>query len=120
MRMKVLHLLVLLSFLIGLAGPAFATVCGGGGTGGCISPTAVESVLLYNANSNVMQYCDGTNWRAMGPSPGTGGAGCAVPAGSLPGKMLYNSDFNVMQFCDGTNWVAMGPWPGTGGAGCTG
>ena len=32
----------------------------------CTQPTAVEGNVLYNDDYNVVQFCDGTNWIAMG------------------------------------------------------
>ncbi len=87
-------------------------------TGGCPNPTGATGKIVYNADYNVAQYCNGTSWKAMGPFPGAGGAGCSNPARAT-GSLLYNADFNVMQYCDGTSWKAMGPVPGAGGAGCS-
>ena len=87
-------------------------------TGGCFNPSGTSGSIVYNADLNVAQYCNGTSWKAMGPMPGAGGAGCSNPTGAA-GKMVYNADFNVAQYCDGTNWKAMGPFPGAGGGGCS-
>ncbi len=84
----------------------------------CSNPTGVAGKIVYNSDYNVMQYCNGTRWKAMGPFPGAGGAGCSNPA-RVTGSLLYNTTFNVMQYCDGTNWKAMGPFPGAGGGGCS-
>ncbi len=74
---------------------------------GCTSPVGQRGAFVYNDDQNVMQYCDGEAWHAMGPNPGTGGAGCTNPARD-EGVMIYNSDFNMMQYCDGAKWVAIG------------
>jgi hypothetical protein len=39
---------------------------------GCSNPVGNEGAMMYNGTSHVMQYCDGTNWHAMGPVPGAG------------------------------------------------
>jgi len=35
----------------------------------CVNPLYNEGMLLYNSASNVMQYCDGANWVAIGKGP---------------------------------------------------
>jgi hypothetical protein len=37
------------------------------GPGACANPARSEGVMIYNTNFNVMQYCDGTVWRKVGP-----------------------------------------------------
>jgi hypothetical protein len=37
------------------------------GTSACANPARGEGVMIYNTNFNVMQYCDGTVWRKVGP-----------------------------------------------------
>ncbi|MFH1159200.1 MAG: hypothetical protein V1721_10040 [Pseudomonadota bacterium] len=83
----------------------------------CSSPVGSDGDMMYNADYHVPQYCDGTNWRAIGTS-GSGGAGCSGPAGN-EGDIMYNTDYHVLQFCDGAAWRAMGT-SGSGGAGCSG
>ena len=51
-------LFLCLIFLLWLPATAFAT--------GCSNPSGNESDLIYNGDHHVMQYCDGTVWRAMG------------------------------------------------------
>ena len=65
-------------------------------------------MIVYNQGQHVPQYCEGADWRAMGPMPGAGGAGCADPSGA-ESVILYNAGDRVMQYCDGTDWIAMGP-----------
>jgi hypothetical protein len=73
-----------------------------GGT--CSSPAGNEGDLMYNAAAyHVLQFCDGTNWKALGPVPGAGGGGCSSPAGS-EGDVIYNNVSGVMQYCDGLHW----------------
>jgi alpha-tubulin suppressor-like RCC1 family protein len=81
----------------------------------CASPAGIAGDLTYNTTYHAYQYCNGTNWMAMGKSPGSGGAGCANPAG-VEKDLTYNTTFHVMQYCDGANWIEMGP-TGTGGGG---
>ena len=66
-----------------------------------------EGTIIHNDNSNLVQFCNGTNWVAMGPVPGAGGAGCGSPA-RPEGKMVYNRDHCVLQYCDGANWIGAG------------
>jgi Concanavalin A-like lectin/glucanases superfamily len=73
----------------------------------CSNPTHNEADMFYNHDYHVLQYCNGTNWIAIGPVPGAGGSGCLNPAGA-EGDALYNHDYHVMQYCDGTNWIAIG------------
>jgi hypothetical protein len=75
--------------------------------GGCTGPDGAQGDLYYNTSRNVMQYCEGRNWRPMGKDPGTGGTGCANPSG-IKGDLYYNTSQNAMQYCDGTNWRIMG------------
>lgn len=74
----------------------------------CAGPVGHTGDLMYNAGTNhVPQYCNGTNWMAMGKVPGAGGSGCTGPAGN-EGDLIYNNVSRVTQYCDGTNWVATG------------
>lgn len=64
--------------------------------------------MLYNADDNVMQFCDGTDWIAAGEiNPSAGSGGCSGPAG-IEGETIYNTDYKVVQFCNGEDWIAMG------------
>jgi hypothetical protein len=73
----------------------------------CTAPVRREGIIVYNADANVLQYCDGEDWRAMGPVPGSGGAGCSNPAGTA-GDIVYNNASDWMQYCDGANWMQLG------------
>jgi len=76
--------------------------------GGCAGPLGYVGDLMYSGGSyHVPQYCNGTNWIAMGKIPGAGGSGCSNPAGS-EGDLEYNGDYHVMQYCDGATWRSMG------------
>ncbi len=72
----------------------------------CASPDGHEGDTIYNNTNNVMQYCNGTFWAAMGAA-GDGGAGCTGPIGAA-GDLIYNDSFNVMQYCEGDTWMAIG------------
>ena len=37
----------------------------GGTTGDCTNPAGDEGDIMYNSTSNVMQYCEGDEWKAM-------------------------------------------------------
>ncbi|PCI98598.1 MAG: hypothetical protein COB14_07725 [Alphaproteobacteria bacterium] len=88
-----------------------------GGTGGtcsvstCASPFAPKATLVFNTDYDVMQYCNGNDWIAMGPA-GNGGAGCSNPSG-LQAELIYNQDLNILQYCEGDEWIAMTPKLGT-------
>ncbi len=72
----------------------------------CANPMGAQAELVFNTSHNTMQYCNGENWIAMGPS-GDGGSGCISPVG-LQGELIYNSFYNVLQYCEGDEWVAAG------------
>jgi len=76
----------------------------------CTNPDRTVGTIIYNDDSNVMQFCDGEDWIAMGKVPGAGGAGCSNPSRS-EGAMIFNDNTKVMQYCDGANWVGMGKQP---------
>lgn len=82
-----------------------------GATGGtcsvstCAAPSGTTGEIVFNTDYDVMQYCNGNNWIAMGP-PGDGGAGCTNPTG-LAAELRYNTDLNVVQYCEGDEWVAV-------------
>jgi hypothetical protein len=88
----------------------------------CSSPAGNEGDILYNHDNHIPQFCDGSNWVAMGnPWTGADGGGCTGPPSGSAGDILYNHDNHIPQFCDGSNWVAMGnSWTGADGGGCTG
>lgn len=73
----------------------------------CANPTGGIGDIVYNNTDHVLQYCDGTAWRAAGPV-GDGGAGCSAPAGAA-GHLVYNSTHNVLQYCEGDRWVGLAP-----------
>lgn len=76
----------------------------------CQNPERGEGTIIYNTTRDVMQFCNGEDWIAMGPVPGAGGAGCTSPAGAK-GEMTFNTAGRIMQYCDGTDWVAVGKEP---------
>ena len=82
-----------------------------GATGGicsvstCAAPSGTTGEIVFNTDYDVMQYCNGSNWIAMGP-PGNGGAGCTNPTG-LAAELRYNTDLNVIQYCEGDEWIAV-------------
>lgn len=55
---------------------AFGALNPSAGGSGCSTPTGVGGDLLYNSSHNVMQYCDGDDWRTVG-----GGGGLIGPGG---------------------------------------
>lgn len=75
--------------------------------GECASPTELGGSVLYNTDFNVMQYCNGADWVAMGPSGITTGSGCTNPAGSA-GDLMYNQDYDYMQYCNSRDWIGLG------------
>lgn len=95
-----------------------AALCPAGGHAACSAPAGGDGDFIFNTSSHVPQYCDGTNWNAMGKLPGTGGSGCSGPAG-LEGDFVYSISSHVPQYCDGASWRPIGRVPGAGGAGCS-
>ncbi len=63
--------------------------------------------VIYNSDDKVMQYCNDTDWVAMGPIGGTGGTSCTVPTGNA-GDIIFNSLVNTLQFCNSEDWVTIG------------
>ena len=72
----------------------------------CGSPVGEQGEIVYNSTGNIMQYCNNTNWIAMGAA-GTGNGGCANPS-DVEGALVYNADNNVLQYCAGAEWVPVG------------
>jgi hypothetical protein len=73
----------------------------------CSSPTGSAGTLLYNADNHVPQYCDNTNWKAMGSIWTGAGTTCSSPSAAA-GTIMYSADWRVMQYCDGASWQSMG------------
>lgn len=106
----------------------FAVIClaAGSSYAACANPTGAEAEIRYNTDYNVYQYCDDTNWRAMGPAPSAAtppttsgligywalddgsGTTAADPIGSHPGTLTNGPTWatgyisNAVNF-DGTN-----------------
>nr|MBX2835042.1 LamG domain-containing protein [Micavibrio sp.] len=72
----------------------------------CKNPSQPAGTILFNTDVNAMQYCNGSNWAAMGPSSDGGGGGCSNPTG-LQAELRYNFDLNVVQYCEGDEWIAI-------------
>lgn len=76
------------------------------GSRACASPLGVEGTMIFNTDDNVMQYCNGADWIAIG-SANNGGVACTNPAG-LPGEMLYEQVKKTPIYCEGDEWIAFG------------
>jgi hypothetical protein len=82
-----------------------------GATGGactiaaCSNPFGMKGELTYNADYNVMQYCNGGFWVAMGPA-GDGGSACSNPTG-YAGTLRYDGDNDVLMYCEGDKWMGV-------------
>ncbi len=76
------------------------------GSRACTSPLGVEGSMIFNTDDNVMQYCNGADWIALGPA-NDGGVACTNPAG-LPGEMLYEQNYRTPIYCEGDEWIAFG------------
>jgi hypothetical protein len=50
----------------------------------CSSPAGSAGHVIYNKDYHVPTYCDGTNWKPMGPT-GAGGTGCGNVSSGLVG-----------------------------------
>jgi hypothetical protein len=56
----------------------------------CSNPAGNAGDIMYNSASHVPQFCNGTNWHAMGPR-GAGGSGCGVgPVNGLVGWWKFD------------------------------
>lgn len=75
----------------------------------CANPALPAGTLIFNTDEDVMQYCDGYQYIALGPQ-GDGGGGCSNPSG-VAGSLIFNSDFNTLQYCEGDEWVGIGNDP---------
>ena len=78
------------SFLLPLtavAGAVFLIFASGTAYAACTDPDGEAGDMIYNADHNVMQWCDGTNWYAAGGSSGSGGGSattyCPDPTSGL-------------------------------------
>jgi hypothetical protein len=80
------------------------------GFGKCMNPERSAGVFVYNGTEHVLQFCDGTEWRALGPVPGPGGIGCNQPTRD-EGTLIYSSARGLMQYCDGAAWRGIGYVP---------
>lgn len=67
---------------------------------------SVQGRIDFISVSNAYGYCDGTNFIAMGPSPGAGGAGCSSPAGAKA-TIEYDTGLNKFKYCDGASWIVI-------------
>ena len=76
-------------------------------TGFCTSPAEPGGSIIYNTDENVMQYCNGVDWVAMGPDGVTTGAGCSNPTGAT-GDIIFNDRFAKLQYCNSDAWVGIG------------
>ena len=76
-----------------------------GSTTSCTGPDGLAGEIVFNTDYDVMQYCNGSAWIAMGP-PGDGGAACGSPAG-LAGELRYDADSSVLIYCEGDDWVVV-------------
>ena len=73
----------------------------------CTSPAEVRGSIIYNTDENVMQYCNGVDWVAMGPTGVTSGSGCSNPTGAA-GDIIFNTDYSVLQYCNSDEWIGIG------------
>lgn len=56
----------------------------------CSDPVGDAGEMLYNADHEIAQYCDGTNWVAMGRKYHSGPAESALPSTGLIGHWKFN------------------------------
>ncbi|WP_413288833.1 LVIVD repeat-containing protein [Bdellovibrio sp. HCB337] len=66
----------------------------------------VAGQMDYNATNNVLRFCNGSLWKAMGTVPGAGGSGCTTPT-AAKGALDFYSTTNRYRYCDGTNWITV-------------
>ena len=86
----------------------------------CTSPAGIAGATYYDTTDNVVNFCDGINWRMTGAAIASAATtGCTNPTGT-EGQVIYNNTYNVAQFCNGDDWVNMGPENASAGTtGCT-
>jgi hypothetical protein len=77
----------------------------------CSSPSGVAADLKFNSSHNVLQYCDGTDWKAMGPSPDCTGNWAAIAAPEANGwsGVAYGNGMFVATASTGTNRIMTSP-----------
>lgn len=45
----------------------------------CSSPNGIEGAIVFNSDEGILQYCNGTNWQALGAFSASGGAPTGCP-----------------------------------------
>jgi len=88
MRFKGFRQCFLLPFTA-VAGAVFLIFASGTAYAACTDPDGEAGDMIYNADHNVMQWCDGTNWYAAGGGSGGGGGGDV--SGCIPGVQNFDS-----------------------------
>jgi hypothetical protein len=73
----------------------------------CSSPAGVEAEVIYNADYHVMQFCNGTDWVAMGGLSGGGSSGPAVPTDVKETTATHDGDFDSNGDSDGNGYEEM-------------
>ena len=79
--------------LTAVAGAVFLSLASGTAQAACTDPDGEAGDMIYNADHNVMQWCDGTNWYAAGGSGSGGGSAtsfCPDPTQGMSGATTYN------------------------------
>ena len=98
--------------------------------GSCTNPTGRESSIIYNEDEDILQYCNGIEWVAIGkvppppcghyPSPGDICEDSAVYVGSIGSKRLYVTQESIstgISWNDGTSsWTTTNATSMTDGA----
>ncbi|QLF72062.1 putative Ig domain-containing protein (plasmid) [Peteryoungia desertarenae] len=88
----------------------------------CTDPAEPAGAVIYNTNTNTLQYCNGTGWVNTGAvMPAAPQTGCTNPTGQA-GQVIYAASLGVVQFCNGSSWVdtACAAKRKPGGSGCGG
>jgi len=73
-----------------VAGAVFLSLASGTAQAACTDPDGEAGDMIYNADHDVMQWCDGTNWYAAGGG-GSGGGGGGDVSGCIPGVQNFDS-----------------------------
>jgi hypothetical protein len=77
----------------------------------CTDPVREEGAIVYNDDHNTMQFCNGTQWIAMGGGGGGGGSIASVTSAQrnaltpTAGTIVYNTTSQRIEWYDGTKWT---------------
>ncbi|MCB9988797.1 MAG: DUF1566 domain-containing protein [Rhodospirillales bacterium] len=79
----------------------------------CSSPAGVEGEITYLTDESMMQYCDGTNWIAMGRKGNDPAASCSTIGDTCPDGSVYaglTPDGNVPMYTTPADAPSLMTW----------